>query len=72
MKQRQWKIKRQVIERPDAERRWGQAYQYLMLWTSCPPQSLLTEPLQTREEKADESSSLCSGVYAATDPNTNH
>jgi hypothetical protein len=30
MKQRQWKTKRQLVERPDAKRRIDQAYQCLL------------------------------------------
>src|SRR2546430_16688035 len=72
MKQRQWKTKRQVVERADAQRHWDQAYQCLMRWTSCSPQPRLTELSETREERSDESGSLCSCLGKAGDANPKH
>ena len=47
MKARQWKTNRQLIEHPDAQRRWDQAYQSLLHWTSTPTQPTVAEPRQT-------------------------
>lgn len=30
MKQRQWQVRRQFLETPDAQRRWDLAYQHLL------------------------------------------
>jgi len=43
MKQRQWKTTRQLVERPDAQRRWDQAYQCLMNGTSAPTSPTVAE-----------------------------
>ena len=33
MMRRQWHVRRQVVERPDAQGRWDRAYQSLLRWS---------------------------------------
>jgi hypothetical protein len=72
MKQRQWKTKRQLVERPDAQCRWDQAYQCLLRWTSCPAQLRPTESTEMREEKSDESDRLRTCINPAADANADY
>ena len=30
---RQWRVRREVMERPDARRRWDRAYQSILRWS---------------------------------------
>jgi hypothetical protein len=30
---RQWRVRREVMERPDARQRWDRAYQYILRWS---------------------------------------
>jgi hypothetical protein len=30
---RQWRVRREVVERPDARQRWDQAYQAILQWS---------------------------------------
>jgi hypothetical protein len=72
MKQRQWKTTRQFLERPDAQRRWDQAYQSLMNWTLAPTPSPVAEGAQATQEESDENSRLRSRLDPAPDPDANH
>lgn len=72
MKQHQWKINRQFIERPDAQRRWDQAYQSLMSWTLCPTSSTITEKAQTKQEEPNENSRVRPSLYPASGSDANH
>jgi len=71
MKQRQWKTTRQLVERPDAQRRWDQAYQYLLSWTRGPTPSPTTELAQATQEESDENSRLRPSLHPASDPDAN-
>ncbi len=70
MKQRQWKTTRHLVERPDAQRRWDQAYQCLMSWTAGPTPATVIEKAQ--QEESDENSRLRSRLDPASDPDANH
>jgi hypothetical protein len=72
MKQRQWKTTHQFLERPDAQRRWDQAYQALMNWTLAPTSSPVVEVAQTQQEESDENSRLRPSFHPASDPDANH
>ena len=72
MKHRQWKSTRQFLERPDAQRRWDQAYQSLMSWTQGPTPSPVAEVAQATQEESDENSRLCSRLDPAPDSDANH
>lgn len=56
-----WRIRRQLVERPEGQQRWDYAYQYLLRWTALSPR----EQLLTPQEVDDESGRLCACVYAA-------
>ena len=72
MKQRQWKTKRQLVARPDAQRRWDQAYQCLMSLTLGSPAPSEAQVAQTQQEESDENSRLRPSVHPASDPDANH
>ncbi len=72
MKQRQWKTTRQLVERPDAQRRWDQAYQCLLSWTPGPTRSTVTEKAQAQQEESDENRRLRSSLYPASGTDANH
>ena len=72
MKHRQWKSTRQFLERPDAQRRWDQAYQCLMSWTQGPTPSPVAEGAQVTQEESDEHSRLRSRLDPAPDADANH
>ena len=72
MKQRQWKTTRQFLERPDAQRRWDQAYQALLNWTRAPTLSSVVEGAQPSQEESDENSRLRPRFHPASDPDANH
>jgi hypothetical protein len=72
MKQRQWKIKRQLVARPDAQRRWDQAYQCLMSWTLGPKPSAEAQVVQTQPEESAENSRLRPRLHSAPDTDANH
>lgn len=72
MKQRQWKITRQFVEHPDAQRRWDQAYQCFMSWTPGSTLSPKTEVAQRAQEESDENSCVCPSLDSAPEPDANH
>ena len=69
MKKRQWIIKRHMAPTTDAQRRWDQAYQYLVRWSAVS----LKEPPQEacQQEMGHESGDLCARFYATASTNTN-
>lgn len=72
MKQRQWKTTRQLVERPDAQRRWDQAYQCLMHWSQGPLSSTTVKFVQAQQEESDENSRLRSRIHPASGTDANH
>lgn len=72
MKQRQWKTTRYLVEQPDAQRRWDQAYQCLMSWTPGPTPSSVAKVVQAQQEESDENSRLRARLDPAPDPDANH
>jgi hypothetical protein len=72
MKQRQWKTTRQLVERPDAQRRFDQVYQCLMSWTQEPRPSTVAEIAQAKQEESDENRRLRSSLYPTSGPDANH
>ena len=69
MKARQWKITRQLVTRPDAQRRWDQAYQSLLRWTNTPTQPTVAEP---RQEETDADRRVRPSLYPAASPSADH
>jgi hypothetical protein len=72
MKQRQWKTKRQLVERPDAQRRWDQAYQCLMHWSRDPLSSTTVKSVQVTQEELNEDSRLRPRLHPTSDPDADH
>jgi hypothetical protein len=72
MKQRQWKTKRQLVERPDAQRRWDQAYRCLMQWSQGQLSSTTVKFVQATQEESDENSRVRSRLHPASDPDANY
>jgi hypothetical protein len=72
MKQRQWKTTRQLVECPDAQRRWDQAYQCLMYWSQVPLSSTTVKFVQAQQEESDENSCLRPSLHPTSGTNANH
>jgi hypothetical protein len=72
MKQRQWKTTRQLVERPDAQHRFDQAYQCLMYWSQGPLSSPAVKFIQVTQEESDENSRLRPRLDPASGPDANH
>jgi len=60
---RDWRIRRELLARPDGDRRWDRAYQELLLWTD--PALATPTPGQVEREQADACRDLCAGIDAA-------
>jgi hypothetical protein len=68
---RQWHIQRQFQAAEDGERRWDQAYQLLLHWSTLnesPPASAPLLSTQRPKEGADENRRLCPRLDAAPEP----
>ncbi len=72
MKQRQWKITRQLVERPDAQRRFDQAYQCLMNWLPAPTSPTVAQVAQAPQEESNENRRLCPSLHPASGTDANH
>lgn len=86
MKHFEWKLTRQLVEKPAAQQRWDQVYQLLLDWSkpSVSTTSLLAltqpAPVETHkihftngeEAPINESSRLCAGFKPSSGPNPNH
>ncbi len=60
----QWKIRRHLVEAPDALQRWDRAYQSLLCW-SANHAAHFGEESQHQEDQ-DESCTVCAGIDAAS------
>ena len=70
MKKRKFSIRRHMRETADAQRRWDQAYQCLIQWSSV---SLREVPQgRIRQESSNESRDLCACVYTTAGANADH
>ncbi len=70
MKKRKFSIRRHMKETADAQRRWDQAYQCLVQWSSV---SLREVPQgRIRQENSNESRDLCACLYAPAGAHTDH
>ncbi len=72
MKQRQWKTTRQLVERPDAQRRFDQAYQCLLSWIPAPTSPTVIQVAHAKQEEPDENSRICPCLHPAPDTTANH
>jgi hypothetical protein len=64
---RQWHIQRQFQAAEDGERRWDQAYQFLLHWSTLDesPPAAAQLSIQRPVEGADEHGGLCRRLNAA-------
>lgn len=60
--QRRWSVRRQTIERPDANQRWDRAYQSILQW------SMETDSTPSVNGKEDNYAG--SGIRTGLDPRT--
>ena len=72
MKQRQWKTTRHLVERPDAQRRFDQAYQCLMNWLPAPTSPIVAQVAQAPQEESDEKSRLHPSLHSTSGTDANH
>ena len=54
----EWRVSRSTIARPDGQRRWDYAYQFLVRWAMEQGAGSNPNPLPKREEHQNESSSI--------------
>jgi len=72
---RQWRVRRQYQSTSDAERRWDQAYQYLVDWTTPPKPYVGSTPVPPHKPQTEdmyENGHLCPRVDRASDTGTHH
>lgn len=72
---RKWEVCRQCQPYPDGEQRWDRAYQHILQWAAVVPQESSKEPhvATTAEKDAKHAdSSLCTGLYPAPSPESEH
>ena len=70
MKKRKFSIRRHLKETADAQRRWDQAYQCLVQWSSVSLREFPHGPI--RQESSSESRDLCACLDATAGTNTDH
>ena len=70
MKKRQWTVRRHIAQTAEAQRRWDQAYQYLVGWSAVALKQAPHGPI--REQSSDESSHVCTCLYAAAGASADH
>ena len=56
----EWRVSRSTIARPDGQRRWDYAYQFLVRWAMEQEASAKPKPLPKQEEHQNGSSPICS------------
>lgn len=70
-----FKVSRQWLPAFYAQKRWDQAYQYLLAWSELSGQTKLSQPDQTDcDDKEDEHevSSVCPGFHFPPNPGSDH
>ena len=71
---RQWRVRRQTHDCPDGQRRWTQAYQLLLEWTTVgkPPTpraaTTMAPPVQANQEVHHAHCPVCPRLDPATSP----
>ena len=63
---RQWQVRHQVVEHPDGQRRWDQAYQAVLRWTQSDVAPSQLSPVNL--VITSEVDHACSSVCASVDP----
>jgi len=73
MKKRDWTIRRHCVATTDAQRRWDQAYQLLVQWSTTGPEESSSAPAgASRQEEDYEDRFVCTGLNPTTSTNPNH
>ena len=74
MKKRNWTIRRDWVASLEAQRRWDQAYQWLVHWSLTAGSGQRDgEPAGTsRQEENDEDCDVCTGLNPTTSPKPNY
>ena len=65
MMKRQWHVRREAVERPDARQRWDRAYQAILRWSLENERSHEQAPapgVNGKEEEYHESGGICTGL----------
>jgi len=70
MKKRQWKVRRNYVEQPDARSRWDRSYQSLIQWSGTGLKDQPASPPYT-QENSNENRHVGSGINPTTSTNTN-
>jgi hypothetical protein len=71
MRKCQWEVHRHMVPTRDAQRRWDQVYQYLVLWKRPSLAYPLESQTQTPQEECDESCDIRTCLYATASTDTN-
>lgn len=68
--QRQWQIQRTLVETPNGQQRWDQAYQLLLRWAQVNPLPAVSSspPAPPNQEECHASSRLCTRLDVASSP----
>ena len=61
-----WKVQRTVAPRDDGQRRWDDAYQFLLQWATLSSAEMCSAA--TQQEEGNERGSLCTGLQPAPTP----
>jgi hypothetical protein len=72
---RQWRIHRQLTMHPEGARRWDQAYQLLLRWTTMNEPRQVIEPERCDVEKQEVYHEHCrirAGIDPASSPSADH
>ena len=67
-----WRVSRSTIVRPDGQRRWDYAYQFLVRWAMEQEPGSKANPLPNQEEQKNGSRPVCSSFDQSTTSKSNH
>ena len=68
----EWRVSRSTIARPDGQRRWDYAYQFLVRWAMEQEPGSKANPLPNQEEQKNGSRPVCSSFDQSTTSKSNH
>lgn len=66
-----WSVSRSLVARPDGQRRWDYAYQFLVRWAMEQEVTSKPNPLAKQEDE-NGSSPICSSFDPSTTSKSNH
>jgi hypothetical protein len=72
MKKRRWRVRRDIVQTADVQRRWDHAYQLLIQWSQASPGAQIGHHVSREamhQEEFDENCHVCAGVYAPAGTN---